>query len=323
MVLDFFLRKTEVNIEDTGIFRSGNFSGVQNDLDIYFEISSNRDGESYDEIILYNISDANRLALMKAAEETYEHIEFVEEVETFGVDTPEVATIEEIKTTKSTKQTSLIKVSSGYETNFGKIMWGRVKKIENHLEKTGDVKTKIQVESVSEILSEVTMSAAYKQNDPISKFFDDISTLTGYPVGEINSTYTFPDDIVLDHSKNITGWIHYFEERTKDAGEECHYDKKFEMLNFIPKGYTLEQTAAITISPNTGLLNIVEHKEDGLDGWDVECFMIPGVFNKLEVHLIASFPREVDGLYTVKEYKYISNREIHKVQFTVEEKANV
>ena len=322
MALDYFLRKTEVSIEDVGIFRSGKFSGVQNDLDIFFEIGSNRDGESYDEVILYNVSDANRLALMKALEETYEKIDWVEAPETFGVDTPEAWVPEEIKTTKFKKQTSLIRVSSGYETNFGKIMWGRVKKIENHLEKTGDVKTKIQVESVVEILNEVTMSAVYKQNDPIRKFFDDISTLTGYPIGEINSTYIFPEDFVVDHTKSISEWIHYFEMRTKDAEEECCYDKKFDMLNFIPKGSTLEQTAAITISPNTGLLNIVEHKEDGLDGWEVECFMIPGIFNGLEVHLTASFPREVDGVYVIKEYKYTSNKEIHKVQFTVEGKAN-
>ena len=320
MALDFFIRKTEVNIEDVGIFRNGKFGGVQNDLDIYFEIGSNRDDESYDEVILYNISDGMRLALMKATEETYEHIEFVEAPETFGVDTPEVWTPEEIKTTKSTKQASLIKVSSGYDTNYGKIGWGRVKKIENHLEKTGDVKTKIQVESIGEILNEVTMSAAYKQNDPISKFFDGISALTGYPVGEINSTYIFPEDFVVDYTKSIAEWIHYFEERTKDAGEECHRVKKFSMLNFIPKGHSLEQAATIPINSNTGLLSLVEHNEEGLSGWDVECFMIPGVFNGLEVHLTASFPREVDGVYVVKEYKYTSNKEKHKVQFTVEEK---
>lgn len=320
MALDYFLRKTEVNIEDVGIFRSGEFGGVQNDLGIFFEIGSNRDDESYDEIILYNISDANRLALMDAVKETYEHIEFVEAAETFGVDTPEVWTPEEIKTTVSEKRRSLIKVSSGYDTNYGRIMWGRVKKVENHLEKTGDVKTKIQVESVAEILNEVTISAAYKQNDSISKFFDDVSALTGYPIGEMSSTYTFPDDFNVDRTKTILEWIHYFEERTKDAGKECRRVKKFEMLNFIPKGSSLEQTAAITINSNTGLLNIVEHNEDGLSGWDVQCFMIPGVFNELEVHLTANFPRDVDGIYVVKEYKYTSNKEMHKVQFTVEEK---
>ena len=321
MALDFWLRRTEVNIEDIGIFRSGKFSGVQNDLDIFFEISSNRDDESYDEVILYNISNANRLALMKATKETYEHIEFVGEVETLGVDTPEAWAPEEIKTTVSTKRRSLIKVSSGYETNFGRIGWGRVKKVENHLEKSGDVETKIQVEGLNEILNEVTMSTAYKQNDSISKFFDDVSASTGYPVGEINSTYTFPEDFVVDRTKTIVEWIHYFEERTKDAEEECHRVKKFDMLNFIPKGHSLEQAATIPINSNTGLLSIVEHKEDGLSGWDVECFLTPGVFNGLEVHLTASFPREVDEVYVVKEYKYTSNKEKHKVQFTVEEKA--
>ena len=92
------------------------------------------------------------------------------------------------------------------------------------------------------------------------------------------------------------------------------------MLNFIPKGHSLEQAATIPINSNTGLLSLVEHNEEGLSGWDVECFMIPGVFNGLEVHLTASFPREVDGVYVVKEYKYTSNKEKHKVQFTVEEK---
>jgi len=281
MTLDFFIRKTEVEIEDIGIFRSGKFDGVQNDLDIYFEIGSNRDDESYDEVTLYNINDANRSKLSEAED-------------------------------------NLIRVSSGYETNYGKIGWGKVKKVENHLEKTGDVKTVIQVKSINEILNETTMAKVYKQNTPVKEFFNDISALTGYPLGEIRSAFVFKDDFIIDRTRTIASWIHEVERMTKDTDEECHYIKKFGMLNFIPKGYGLKQTAAIDINSTTGLLNLVEHKEDGLSGWNVECFLIPGIFNELEVHLEAKFPREVDGVFVVREYKYTSNKETHKVQFVVE-----
>lgn len=281
MALDFFLRKTEVDIEGVGKFRNGKFDNIQSDLSVFFEVGSNRDGESYDEVIIYNMSDANRLALMEAEE-------------------------------------PLIHVSSGYETNFGKIMWGRVKKVENYLEKTGDVKTKMQVESISEILNEASMSAVYKQNDSITKFFDDISTLTGYPVGEINSTYVFPDDFIVDYTKTIKGWILYFAERTKDNGVECKFVEVLGTINFIPKDTYLEQVGAIDINPNTGLLNLVEHKEDGKSGWNVSCFMIPGITENLKVNLTAKFPREIEEVHIVKEYKYTSNKETHKVEFVVE-----
>lgn len=288
VTMDFWLRKTEVEIEGVGIFRSGLFDGVQNDLDIEFKIGSDKEDKSFDEVAIYNMSDENRTKLTSL-----------------------------ITDRRSKKLNDLfIYVSSGYQSNFGKIMWGRIRSANHKREPSGDVRTEIKISSVQDILDEIYMTSTYHQGDSIKKFFNDISIATGFPVGEIQSEYTFNEDFPVDATLSIMGWIRFFENRTEDAGDPCKFSKQFEALNFIKKGYSLKQTSKLKINPTSGLLDATEfqEKEDVVAGWNIVCFLIPGIFNGLEIELESDYPKIEKKGYVVKEFEYRSSSSNHEVE---------
>jgi hypothetical protein len=207
--LDFWLRKTEVEIEEIGVFRSGLFDGEQCYFDIEFEIGADSEDKSANTISIYNIERKLRKQL----------------VDTIA------------KKKKAKDKGLLIKVSSGYITNFGNIMWGRVQSAKNVREASGDVRTEIEVQSTQDILSEIYIIKTYNPGDSIKKFFEDVATVTGFQVGEIQSDYTFEEKFDIDVTKSIRGWMSYFEQRTKDKDPEnpCKFVTEANFLNLLKK----------------------------------------------------------------------------------------
>jgi len=292
-VRDFWIRKTEVEIEGIGIFRNGTFDGTRYDLDIYFEIKAeDHDEEAFDVIKIYNLSDKNRQAL------------------------PELLTIRR----DAGEDDPIIRVSSGYNTQYGQILWGQIESVKNVKEKTGDICTTIEVHGLVEILDKLYMVRTYEQGQTIRRFFQDISNITGYPIGYVNEDFQFGETYSITTSKTILGWIKHFEQRTKWIGDPFIFTKVFDRLYWRRKNQPLPVFATMTIDGQHGLKEITEkidHEDDNA-GYEITCFLIPGVFEGLGIELDSSgFSIDVQGKYVVKEYSYISDKSNHDLKMSI------
>jgi len=306
MTLPFWIRKTEVEIESIGRFRNGTFEGKLYDLDIFFELKNNKDNESTDKVEIYNIADQTRTQLASLLNDR-----------------------------KSNKQDlPLIFVRSGYESNFGLVREGRIEKMKNEHEQTGDVKTTISITNGKAALKSLIMEATYARGTPVDKFFSDIATITGYGIGKIDSSYTFedPNGFIVDKSRTIQQWIDFVSNRTREMGEQCNFFFENGNMFFLKQRVFVATPAGMRItSPqgfhsemgldtNHGLLEAVEcmDQEDDESGLELTCYLIPGITNGLKVILTTKFPYPLTNApFVVREYQYVSTNEEHQVKMKV------
>jgi hypothetical protein len=313
MTLPFWIRKTEVEIEDIGRFRNGLFDGQRYDLDIFFDIKSNKDGDNAsDKVEIYNIADQTRIKLMKLLDDRKSN----------KLDPP------------------LIFVRSGYESKFGLIREGRIERVKSEHETTGDVKTTVSIKSGKSVLESLVMERTYTAGTPVKAFFEDVSSITGYSIGNngIDSSYIFEDNdgFVVDKSRSIQQWIKEIQNRTKEKGEPCQFFLENQALYFLKQKQISMATVGIfaravtttpqsfhsemKLDPQHGLLEAVEcmDQEDDSSGLELTCFLIPGITNGLKIILTTQFPIPiVEKSYVVKEYSYLSDDENHTVKMKV------